>query len=852
MKNTVLILLFSLLPALANAQQAMTPLSGSSPTEGVRLSAPSLTSVDSAAAVQVNPAGLALLPSWSAVLHHTEISRDARLAGGGDVLFAGTPLPLFDFLAVGAGLSWLRPADATGYGDSAKLSLAVAGRYKHLLGLGLSYSHLFSDDDPLVDGIDTLDLGLWLHPLPWVGGALVVRDLNTPEYDGLALQRRYELELTGRPLGNGRLEISAGLALGERRLELDPSFILAGEPLAGLRLFGAVRGVNRDFNRDGQHTWDWRATVGVGVHWERLGLALSTTLATPMDAQPTGPLANNAARSAYQAVGATITVNGHRETPLFTLSRRLLLVDLSGAKGERGLLRLIQQLQEVERRDDLAGVLMKVDDLSMGWSGVQEMRAWLKRLRRAGKKTLAFVIGAGVREYYLAAAAERVLLDPAGGLRLQGLSLRSLYFRGFLDKVGASPQFVRIAEFKSAPEQYTRTGPSPAARRVRRSLADDIYGQLTGDLATDRGKTPADIQALFDQGPFTPPQALASGLVDELIDPQKMDEAVERACGCVMVRADSIRRREEGWRVDDGIAVLLVEGDIVSGKSQRIPLLDIKLVGDRTVIGALEWARGERRVKAVVIRVNSPGGSALASHQIWREVRRLAQRKPVVVSMGDVTASGGYYLAAGGAYILAQPATLTGSIGIFTGKFDLSGLMKILGITTGGEVRGKRALLEAFDRPYTPQERQIILDRLQYYYRQFLGAVARSRGWTQDKVHELARGRVWTGRQAVQNGLADAEGGLTQALAEARKRAGLDPDRPLATFVLPPKKTGLLNRALEAIGLGVAAAAVTGSRTLDDLIPAQARRVLGKLPGVLFRVQSGEPVARMPYEILMP
>jgi len=850
MKNTFLFILISLLPGLAHAQRPMIPLSGSAPTEGVRLSAPSLTSLDNAAAVQINPAGLALLPSWSAVLHHTEISRDARLAGGGDVLFAGTPLPLLNFLAVGAGLSWIRPADATGYGDSVKLSLALAARYKHLLGLGLSYSHLFSDDDPLVDGIDTLDLGLWLHPLPWIGGALVVRDLNTPEYNGLPLQRRYDLELTGRPLGNGRLEISAGLTLSERRLEVDPTFILAAEPLAGLRLFGSVRGVNRDFNRDGQHTWDWRATVGVGVHWERLGLSLATTLASPMDAETSGPLSHNAARSVYQAVGATVTVNGHRDRPLFNLQKRLLLVDLSQVEGERALLSLVRQLQEVERRDDVAGVLMKVDDLSMGWSGVQEMRAWLKRLRRGGKKTLAFVIGAGLREYYLAAAAERVILDPAGGLRLQGLSMRSLYFRGLLDKVGASPQFVRIAEFKSAPEQYTRTGPSPAARRVRRSLADDIYGQLTSDLASDRGKSPADIKALFDQGPFTPTQALASGLVDELTDPQKLDEAIERACNCVLTRASALKRRKDGWRVDDGIAVLLVEGDIISGKSQRIPLLDMKLVGDRTVVKALTWARGERRVRAVVIRINSPGGSALASHQMWREVRRLAEEKPVVVSMGDVTASGGYYLAAGGAHILAQPATLTGSIGIFTGKFDLSGLMKTLGITTGGEVRGKRALLEAFDRPYSPQERQIILDRLQYYYRQFLEAVAKGRGWTQDKAHELARGRVWTGRQAVQNGLADAEGGLTQALAEARKRAGMAPDRPIATFVLPPKKTGLLATALRAIGLETAGSAGTGS--LKDLIPAQARSLLGKLPGVLLKARSGEPLARMPYEILMP
>ena len=842
----LLLAVLLLAPLPAHGQRPLTPLSGEPPTQGVRLSSLSLTAVNDASAVQVNPAGLALLPEWSAMLHHAEISREGRLAGGGDVVMAASPLPLLDFLSVGVGLSWLRPAEATGYGDSVKLSLALAARYKQLLGVGLSYHHLFSHDDPLVDGIDTVDLGLWLHPLPWIGGALVVRDLNTPTYGGLPLQRRWQAELSGRPLGNDRLEISAGVSLGERRLELDPRVVLAGEPVAGLRLFGAMEGLRRDFNRDGHDSWDWRATVGVGVHWERLGFALSTTLATPMDAELEGPLAHRAARSVYQAVGATLTVNGRRSEPLFNLRQRLLLVDLSKVKGDRSLLKLVQLLQQVERRDDLAGVLFKVDNLQMGWSGVQELRAWLKRLRRAGKKTLAFLIAAGTKEVYLASAAARVLQDPAGGLRLQGLSLRSLYFRGLLDKVGASPQFVRIPEFKSAPEQYTRAGPSPSARKVRRSLVDDLFGQLCDDLAADRGKTPDDMKALMDQGPFTPPQALAAGLVDELVNPQELNKAIEQTCDCQLVRADTLKRRTGRWKVDDGVAVLLVEGDIVSGESMRVPLLDLKLVGDRTIIQSLEWARSERRVRAVVIRVNSPGGSALASHQMWREVRRLAEAKPVVISMGDTAASGGYYIAAGGAYILAQPATITGSIGIFTGKFDLSGLMKMLGITTDGEVRGKRALLEAFDRPYSAEERRVILDRLQYYYRQFLDAVAVGRGWTQDKVHNLARGRVWTGRQAVQNGLADAEGGLTQALEEARRRAGIPEGKPMATFVLPPKKTGILNQALDAIGLR------SGVNDSASLIPAQARRLLGKLPGVLLKARSGEPLARMPHEVLLP
>ncbi len=843
--RSLLIILLLALPRAAAAQVPVTPLSGESPTQGVRLPAPTVAGVADATAVQINPAGLALLPSWSAVLHHAEISREGRLAGGGDALMFGSPLPLLPYIAAGVGLSWLRPSEATGYADSVQLSFALAARYRDKVGLGASVSTFISDDDPDLDGLATVDLGLWFHPFEWAGAALVVHDLTTPKYGGVPLQRRYDLELSARPLRNDRLEIGVGVRLGERRLELDPRLRLAGEPLAGLSLFAEVEALNRDFNRNGDKDWDFRATVGVGLRWERLGFAVSTTLVRPMDSRGTGPLSNSAATSAYQGVGATVSVQGSRSRPLFNLDRRLLLVDLSKVKGDRALVKLVGLLGEVERRDDMAGLLLKVDDLSMGWSGVQELRRWIKRLTAKGKKTVAYMSAAGVREYYLAAAASHVLLDPAGGIRVQGLSLRSLYFRGLLDRVGASPQFVKIAEFKSAPEQYTRAAASPAARQVRRAIIDDLMGQFTTDLAADRKKTAKQVTEILDRGPFTPPLAMTEGLVDELVPPSELDQALKEVCDCVVVRADTLKRSPDRWKVGDGIAVILLEGDIVSGKSQRVPLLDLNLVGDRTIIAALQWARAEPRVRGVVVRVNSPGGSALASRHMWREVRRLAESKPVVVSMGDMAASGGYYVAAGGARILAQPATITGSIGIFTGKFDLSGLMKTLGVTVDGEARGKRALMDSYTRPYTAEERKAILDRLQYYYRQFLAAVAAGRaGWTQDRVHELARGRVWTGRQALQNGLADAEGGIEDALQEVRSMAGISTDRPLHTFILPRKSMGLLDRALGAIGLKAS--------PVSELIPRQALDLLRKLPGVLLRASSGEPLARMPEELILP
>jgi len=832
-------LLLLLVPSAATGQRPVRPLGGEPPTLGLRLDAPSLVESVDPSGVETNPAAVGLLDSWALMYRHSGFGR-GRLAGEGDGLLFGTAVPYMSWLALGLGFQWLRPPEAIGYSESVKLSLALALRLKQVASLGLGIHGFIADHDSALDGLQSLDLGLALRPFEWLGGGLVVRNLNTPLYDGLPLQRVYDLELTGRPLRTDRLEIGAGLRLGERRGELDPYFRLEVEPLAGLRLIGGVEVVPRDYYRDGETTYDVRGTVAVGLNLEQIGLAFSTFLGRELDRDPgTGPLAGDDARAAFQGFGVTLRLSGARRAPLVQLEKKLLLVKLTGELDQRRWVKLVELFKSVEERGDVPGLVLNVDGLECGWGQAQEIRRWLRRLRRGGKTVFAYLGAPNDREYYIAAAADRLMLDPGGGVRLDGLVFSNLYLRGLLDWAGVYPQFIKIAEFKSAPESLTRNTGSPEAKRVREALLNDLFQQLIHDLAADRKKTPAKMRDVIDQGPFTPPRALSAGLVDRLVDPEDVKAVVEKLSGATLIKPEALPRAPRRWPVGPAIAVVVVEGDIISGKSVQIPLLGQRLVGDDTIAEALAWARTRSYVKAVVLRINSPGGSALASDRMWRAVRRLRQVKPVVVSLGDVAASGGYYVAAGGERIYAEPGTITGSIGIFTGKLSFARLLERVGIGVDSASRGKRATMESFNRPYTDEERSFILSRLQYYYRSFLGAVSAGRKMTQDEVHKVARGRVWTGRQAMGKGLVDRPGGLADAIEDAQRRAGFSPDRPMRLIVLPKVKKGLLGRLLSI---------TRASEPRLDL-PEAALRVLRALPPVLLRARAGEPLSRLPYVI---
>jgi protease-4 len=392
-----------------------------------------------------------------------------------------------------------------------------------------------------------------------------------------------------------------------------------------------------------------------------------------------------------------------------------------------------------------------------------------------------------------------VLCDPAGGLRLVGLRISRTHFRGTLDKLGIRAEVVKIGAYKSAPEALTDTGPSEASRRQTEEMLDDVYGRLVETLARARGLAPAAMRERIDRGPYTAKEALAARLVDELVHEEDLDEWLDQRHGTVRFEEpDPGTARPHHWAHLPRIAVIVLEGELVSGESRSVPLLGVTAAGAETLAQAIEEARDDPSIRALIVRVNSPGGVATAADRLWRELMKTRAEKPVIASFGDVAASGGYYVGAAAHRVFAAPSTITGSIGIFYGKLDVSGLLGKLGITQVAFERGQRAGIEAASRPWTDEERAVLQDKIAQFYGRFLDVVAKGRDLPRERVDAAGQGRVWTGAQALRQGLVDELGGFDAAVDEAKRRAGIAKDQPVELVVVPELPASLAERLLAA------------------------------------------------------
>ena len=828
--------------ASAWAQTPTTPLGGEPPTLGVRLPAASLVgnAEGDATSIDVNPAALARLKSWSFVYHHSEMPDQGRYAGRGDAWFLGTRLPLFSSWRAGLGVQWLRPSEPIGYADGVKLSLTAAWEVAQWMALGVSYHAFFSSDDPALDDLDTVDVGLTLTPFQWASLGFVVRDLTGSDYQGLSLERRYQVALgfptLAQPVcsswklasqsGKGEAMWTHGFASRETSSE-------GCAYLAMLRWFDATSIVK------GSEAPMCGAHSEFPVDLERIGFAFSTFLGRSMPAG-TNVFTDGETQSAWQGWGVTFRAYGDPREPIAALSQRIVEIEFKDNLNQRKMIALVDLFERIERRSDVSAILLRVDQLGTGWAEAQELRNWVTRLRAAGKKVFAYLYVAGEREYYLASAADRIYLDPAGGVDLTGIQIRLIYLKGLLDMLGINPQVVKRAEYKSAPEMFTNSEPSEPAREMYRALVDNLYDQVMGDISTDRRVAVEALQATVDKGPFNPDRAVDEKLVDELVEPEDLRKKLQEDVKARWASPSVLRRADPRWPLGPAIAVVVLEGDIVRGKSMTIPLLSRRVVGDETIGEALKRAQQSSRIKAIVLRINSPGGSAVASDHMWRAVREAAKVKPVIVSLANIAASGGYYAAVGGAKILAQPATITGSIGVFSGKLDVSGMLEKVGIKTTRISRGKHAGVDGFDRPYTDEERAVIEAQVDYYYQRFLRVVAEGRPLEQEEVEQVAKGRVWSGAQAYENKLVDQFGGLIDAITLAKKRAGYrDTDR-LELVVLPEERKTLLQRAVDLV--------LPSNK--QPLTPAMTRDLVRHVPPVLFYTRSGDPLTRLPVELV--
>src|SRR5688572_26864005 len=404
----------------------------------------------------------------------------------------------------------------------------------------------------------------------------------------------------------------------------------------------------------------------------------------------------------------------------------------------------VEALQKASRDSRVRAILLRPSTLELPyWGKVQEMRDAVMAFRKSGKTVTAFLEFGGEREYYLASAADRVFLMPTSSLDLTGVASYEVFLRGTFDKLGAYPDFVNIGDYKTAPNQLTQKGFTPAHREMAQSLNRDMYEQLVAGIAEGRKKSEAEIRGLLDQGPFVAAKALEAGLVDELAYEDQLDDRVPDLAddgGSRRLEGSEYRRirpASAGVRPRSRIAVLYLVGTIASGRGGFDPV-NGSVVGSDTIVEQIQKIRDDDSIRAIVLRVDSPGGSSVASDVIWRELaitREEHPDRPIVTSMSDLAASGGYYVAIPADAIVAQPGTLTGSIGIFGGKIVIGGTLEKIGVNAEAVTSGANADIYSPLTPFSPAQRVKIEAFMQDFYKNFIGKVAESRKTTPEAIH---------------------------------------------------------------------------------------------------------------------
>jgi protease-4 len=489
----------------------------------------------------------------------------------------------------------------------------------------------------------------------------------------------------------------------------------------------------------------------------------------------------------------------------------------------------LQDLQSVvemignDRR--VHGVVLRLGPLRAGPSTLHSLRRMLLSLRAEGKRLVAWLPSATTWDYYLASACDEVTLPQSGRLFVLGLQAEAMFLKDTLALAGVEADLEAIAEYKVSPDTFRRSTMTEPHREMLDAVLDSLFDELVAVIAEGRGLDPARVRELIDAMPLTPAEAVEAGLVDAVLYEDELPAYLPSSAGPVSRPPDRREGNGDGtstslftwqeaarwlhkpvtWTTRQLVGVVSLEGLIVPGRSRRAPV-PIPLpfgeaqAGAETIVQALRRAEADKRIAAVIFHVESPGGSALASDLICREVRRLRERKPVVVLMGGQATSGGYYVSALADRIVARPHTLTGSIGIWGGKFILADLYGKLGVGRELLQRGAMAGFYSEMAPFSDEERALVRRDLGEAYARFKARVAEGRGMTDEQVEEIARGRVWTGAQALEIGLVDELGDFETALAAAKKLAGLEPEREYTVVQVRPPRHELLPLAFPPVG----------------------------------------------------
>jgi protease-4 len=519
---------------------------------------------------------------------------------------------------------------------------------------------------------------------------------------------------------------------------------------------------------------------------------------------------------------------------------------------------LMAQFRKAKADKRITAVMLDIDMSEAGWAKSEEIRGAIQDFRTSGKPVYAYMEMGLNKDYYIAGACDKIYVPPPGELFTIGLAADVMFFRGSLDKLGVYPDMYQIGKYKSAGDTFTQKQMTDAHREYINSMLDDLYGRYVEGIAKSRNKTVDEVKTLIDNAPYSAAQAKDAGLIDGALYRDDVEKELKKRLGYgendqlhIARAADYRQITQESLGLNKGekIAVVYAAGDIVSGRSSFGTSGEEATIGSDSLVKTINEARDDKGIKAIVLRIDSPGGSGLASDIIWRAIEAAKAKKPIVVSMSDVAASGGYYIACNANKIVAQPSTITGSIGVVGGKPVVKGFYDWIGVSNEYVMRGKNAGMFRETEKFNDSEQAKFKEFLNNTYQDFITKVAKGRNKEASYIDSIGQGRVWTGAQGKEKGLVDEYGGLDKAIEIAKQLANIPADKSIQRVIMPQPPT-FLEQLMSAGDDDTSAADAQAKQqaALLSALPEDLREGF-RYAQMLDRAAKGEPVYLMPFKL---
>lgn len=692
---------------------------------------------------------------------------------GATIGMRGLSLGISNYRTLGPSTDWTMDYSSSVVLPS-QLAVGVLGRW-----------HLVKNENNFI----TYDIGTSWRPVPWFGLAAVAKNIKSKDPQGMSTPKT-GAGVALRPFG--RFAVASFDYQRIYRFSPVDTWMTALRlrPVRGLYFRGNIASQIAD---NGESSLGYGAGIevyiggaGVGVHLDSPGAfdGMTTWIGTD---EPDESILPPPPQLAKMVLSESPPDAGRPASLLFT--------------PKRTWLETLQSLEKVENNPHQRGLVLVLESMRLSPARSRELRARIVSLRQNGKPVLVYLSQSpSTWDYYIASAANRIAMHPATDLNLTGISFTITNYRQILDYAGIEPQFVRRSGFKSRVESFTDKEPSEANLEMLNALADDLYSVMVAEISEGRGVTTETVESWIDGGPWTAAEALENAIIDRVTYPDELDDELESLYEVQLpvVAAQARKAPDSPWLPKSKIAAVYITGAIVPGETPGGGLLDFgpSATGSKTVRRALLQAQDDPQVKAILIRVDSPGGSSFASDDIARTIDMIREGGlPIIISMGGVAASGGYYVAAGADAIWAEPTTITGSIGVYAGKFSTAPLLETLGINKTTISRGDSATIYQGSHPWDDAQRERMDALVGEIYKQFKARVASGRGMELDAVEEVAQGRVWSGEQAKKVGLVDGLGSIEDALADAKERAGISPNQETTVQTFHGRAKGIDNLA---------------------------------------------------------